>query len=92
MPITRSGAFVRAARRVIEMDEVLVAGDSGNDADMLRSGALGVVVKNHSSELRYLRGRDRICFTEWPYAHGILEGIDRHGFLPDDQPTLEVEG
>ena len=80
-----------ARRWGFEMDEVLVAGDSGNDADMLRSGALGVVVKNHSSELRYLRGRDRICFTEWPYAHGILEGIDRHGFLPDDQPTLDVE-
>lgn len=81
-----------ARRWGFEMDEVLVAGDSGNDADMLRSGALGVVVKNHSSELRYLRGRDRICFTEWPYAHGILEGIDRHGFLPEDQPTLDVEG
>jgi sucrose-phosphate synthase len=81
-----------ARRWGFEMDEVLVAGDSGNDADMLRSGALGVVVKNHSSELRYLRGRDRICFAEWPYAHGILEGIDRHGFIPDDQPTLDVEG
>ena len=78
-----------ARRWGFEMDEVMVAGDSGNDADMLRSGALGVVVKNHSSELRYLRGRDRICFTEWPYAHGILEGIDRHGFLPEDQPNLE---
>jgi sucrose-phosphate synthase len=81
-----------ARRWGFEMDEVLVAGDSGNDADMLRSGALGVVVRNHSSELRYLRGRDRICFTEWPYAHGILEGIDRHGFLPEEPPTLEAEG
>jgi sucrose-phosphate synthase len=81
-----------ARRWGFEMDEVLVAGDSGNDADMLRSGALGVVVRNHSSELRYLRGRDRICFTEWPYAHGILEGIDRHGFLPKEPPTLDAEG
>jgi sucrose-phosphate synthase len=80
-----------ARRWGFEMDEVLVAGDSGNDADMLRSGALGVVVKNHSSELRYLRGRDRICFSEWPHAHGILEGIDRHGFLPEDRPTLDEE-
>jgi len=64
------------------MDEVLVAGDSGNDADMLRSGALGVVVKNHSSELRYLRGRERIHFAESSYARGILEGIGHHGFLP----------
>jgi sucrose-phosphate synthase len=63
------------------MDEVLVAGDSGNDADMLRSGALGVVVSNHSSELRYLRGRERIHFANASYARGILEGIERHGFL-----------
>ena len=80
-----------ARRWGFEMDEILVAGDSGNDADMLRSGVLGVVVRNHSSELRHLRGRDRICFTEWPYAHGILEGIDRHGFIPDERPTLDVE-
>jgi sucrose-phosphate synthase len=73
------------------LDEVLVAGDSGNDADMLRSGALGVVVSNHSSELRYLRGRERIYFAEWPYAHGILEGIDRHRFLPEEPLTLEVD-
>ena len=63
------------------MDEVLVAGDSGNDADMLRSGVLGVVVKNHSSELRHLRGRERIYFADTSYARGILEGIDRHGFV-----------
>jgi sucrose-phosphate synthase len=72
-----------ARRWGFKMDEVLVAGDSGNDADMLRSGALGVVVQNHSSELRYLRGRERICFAEASYARGILEGIERHGFLPD---------
>jgi sucrose-phosphate synthase len=91
LPIRASkGRAIRylARRWGFEMDEVLVAGDSGNDADMLRSGALGVVVKNHSSELRYLRGRDRICFSDWPYAHGILEGIDRHGFIPDERPTL----
>jgi len=64
------------------MDHVLVAGDSGNDADMLRSGALGVVVKNHSSELRYLRGRERIYFAETSYSRGVLEGIRKHEFLP----------
>ena len=65
------------------MKEVLAAGDSGNDADMLRSGALGVVVKNHGSELRYLRGRERIYFAESSYARGILEGIHRHWSMSD---------
>jgi sucrose-phosphate synthase len=70
-----------ARRWGFSMDQVLVAGDSGNDADMLRSGALGVVVKNHSSELRYLRGRERIHFADASYARGVLEGIERHDFL-----------
>jgi sucrose-phosphate synthase len=63
-------------------DRVLVAGDSGNDADMLRSGALGVVVKNHSGELRTLRGRDTVYFAGASFARGILEGIEHHGFPP----------
>jgi sucrose-phosphate synthase len=74
-----------ARRWGFEMDEVLVAGDSGNDADMLRSGALGVVVKNHSGELRYLRGRDRVHFANASYARGILEGIKHYGFIPDSE-------
>jgi len=80
-----------ARRWGFNIAEVLVAGDSGNDADMLRSGALGVVVKNHSSELRYLRGRERIHFAEASYAYGILEGIDRHGFLPAKEPPADIE-
>lgn len=63
-------------------DRMLVAGDSGNDADMLRSGALGVVVGNHSSELRSLRGRDAVYFAAASHARGILEGIGHHGFPP----------
>ena len=46
-----------ARRWGLAMDRILVAGDSGNDADMLRGGAQAVVVANHSSELRQLKGR-----------------------------------
>ncbi len=73
------------------MDAVMVAGDSGNDADMLRSGALGVVVRNHSSELRSLRGRERIHFADASHARGVLEGIDWHGFLGDETPETDGE-
>jgi sucrose-phosphate synthase len=66
------------------LGHVLVAGDSGNDADMLRSGALGVVVQNFSSELKYLRGRERIHFADSAYARGIVEGIRHHKFLEAD--------
>ena len=70
------------------LGQVLVAGDSGNDADMLRSGALGVVVNNFSSELRHLRGREKIHFADSSHARGIVEGIHHHRFLEADSADL----
>lgn len=62
-------------------DNVLVAGDSGNDAGMLLGRTLGVVVGNHSRELDRLRNRPRIYFAEGEHARGILEGIEYYQFL-----------
>ena len=61
----------------IPLDRFLVAGNSGNDRDMLIGDMLGIVVGNHSPELATLRGRARIYFANQPCAAGILEGI-RH--------------
>jgi sucrose-phosphate synthase len=76
------GAALRylAHRWGLPMDRLMVAGDSGNDAEMLKAGALGVVVGNHSPELRPLRGKPRIYFAEASYARGVLEGIRHFGF------------
>lgn len=63
------------------VEHVLVAGDSGNDAEMLQTGSQAVVVANHSRDLRSLRGREGILFADAPHAAGILEGIRRFGFL-----------
>ena len=57
------------------MGNILVAGDSGNDEQMLTSGANAVVVGNYSSELEKLRGQDRVYFADSDYAQGILEAI-----------------
>jgi sucrose-phosphate synthase len=57
------------------MEKVLVAGDSGNDEQMLSSKAKAVVVGNYSSELEKLRGQDHVYFSEGKYAQGILEAI-----------------
>jgi sucrose-phosphate synthase len=62
-------------------ERLLVAGDSGNDAEMLSGDTLGVVVGNHDPELDFLRGHRRIYFAERPHAWGILEGIDHYDFL-----------
>lgn len=62
-------------------ENVLVAGDSGNDAGMLLGRTLGVVVANHGPELNRLKNRPRIFFASKPHAAGILEGIEYYNFL-----------
>lgn len=73
-------------------EHVLVAGDSGNDAGMLLGRTLGVVVGNHSKELRRLKNRPRVYFAESSHAAGILEGIQYYNFLGDIEiPNDRIE-
>lgn len=91
LPIRASkGQAVRyiGAKWGIPLDRMLVAGDSGNDIEMLRGDTLGVVVGNYSSELRHLRGEPRIYFASGNYAWGILEGLEHYAFL-NHQPQAE---
>lgn len=62
-------------------EQLLVAGDSGNDEGMLRGRTLGVVVGNYSPELEKLRQLPRIYFAEGSHARGIMEGIEYYHFL-----------
>jgi sucrose-phosphate synthase len=64
-------------------ERVLVAGDSGNDEQMLRGNTLGVVVGNYSPELNHMVGKPRIYFADQAYANGIIEGIEYYNFLGD---------
>jgi sucrose-phosphate synthase len=64
-------------------ERILVAGDSGNDEEMLRGNTLGLVVGNYSPELARLRGRERVYFAEGEYAWGVLEGMQFYNFLGD---------
>jgi sucrose-phosphate synthase len=64
----------------LPLQAFLVAGDSGNDREMLVGDTLGVVVGNHSPELEGLRGLEQIYFAERGHAWGILEGIARYRF------------
>jgi sucrose-phosphate synthase len=84
LPIRASkGLAVRylAHRWGLPMAQFLVAGDSGNDEDMLKGDARGVVVGNYSSELEKLKGKPYIYFAKADYAKGILEGIKHFDFL-----------
>jgi sucrose-phosphate synthase len=62
----------------LPLDHFVVAGDSGNDYDLLTGGTLGIVVANHSPELESLRGRERIHFASQPFAAGIQEGLEHY--------------
>jgi sucrose-phosphate synthase len=64
-------------------ERILVAGDSGNDEDMLRGNTLGLVVGNYCPELARLKGRERVYFAEGHYAWGIMEGMEYYDFLGD---------
>jgi sucrose-phosphate synthase len=75
----------------LEPERLLVAGDSGNDWDMLSGDTLGVVVSNHTSELERLRDRRRVYFAENAHARGILEGIDWYDFLGDIRIPAEEQ-
>ena len=70
------------ARRLgLPLARFVVAGDSGNDADMLQCGASAVVVANHFRELAPLRGRPNVHFSPWPFARGVIDGVNHYGLL-----------
>jgi sucrose-phosphate synthase len=78
----------RAMRYIGEMwginpDHILVAGDSGNDEEMLRGNTLAVVVGNYSDELKTLRDTPRIYFAKGQCAYGVIEGIEYYDFFGD---------
>ena len=73
--------------RGVPLGDFLVAGDSGNDAEMLVGETLAVVVGNHAPELEALRGSGRVYFARRPFAGGILEGIAHYGFA---EPPAEA--
>jgi sucrose-phosphate synthase len=71
-----------AQRLDIALDNILVAGGSGADEDMMRGNTLAVVVENrHHEELSLLPEVDRIYFAERRYAAGILEAIEHYDFF-----------
>lgn len=53
---------------------VLVAGDSGNDAEMLELGYPSVIVGNGHPELRYLHKQPTVYQASQTHAAGIQEG------------------
>lgn len=71
-----------AQRLDIPLEQLLVAGGSGADEDMMRGNTLAVVVANrHHEELSQLVEQERIYFANQPYAQGVMEAIDHYDFF-----------
>jgi len=79
-----------AAHADFSPDEVVFAGDSGNDFPALACGFRAIVVANASPGLagqvrRELTARGlehRLCLATLPATSGVLEGCRRFGLLP----------
>jgi sucrose-phosphate synthase len=65
----------------IPAERIAVAGDSGNDEEMLRGSFMGIVVGNYSEELARLKGKRRVYFAKGHYATGVLEGLKHYRFI-----------
>lgn len=68
----------------IGLDEVLVAGDTGNDRAMFELDHVrGVIPANgHAELLKLTEGNPRICLADRPEADGVLQGLRHWGVLP----------
>ncbi|MEW6591675.1 MAG: HAD family hydrolase, partial [Pseudomonadota bacterium] len=73
----------------LPLSAFLVAGDSGNDLEMLVGDTQAVVVANHSAELEPLRGLDQVYFAEARCAAGVLEGMAHYGLVARPAEVLK---
>jgi sucrose-6F-phosphate phosphohydrolase len=69
-----AAAMYLARHWKIGPERTLVAGDSGNDANMFIAGFKGIVVGNASPELKALNSPAVYVAQNW-HAAGVLEGI-----------------
>ena len=66
----------------IPVENILAAGGSGADEDMMRGNTKSVVVANrHNEELSELVDTDNIYFADRPFAAGILQAIEHYDFF-----------
>jgi sucrose-6F-phosphate phosphohydrolase len=69
-----AAAAYLASRWHLRPGEVVVAGDTGNDASMFMRGFHGIVVDNAHPELKAIRSPD-VYRSQQAYAGGVLEGM-----------------
>ncbi|MFO6464256.1 HAD-IIB family hydrolase [Jannaschia sp. KMU-145] len=82
-PRAGKAAAIRAyaAGQGLDARRCVVAGDSGNDLDMLTMGGTGIVVGNALPELDHLTPGPDLLRTRAHHAGGVLEGLAAAGLI-----------
>lgn len=77
-----------ASRLGLSSKDVVTAGDTGNDLDMMRPelGFRSVAVGNASEELRTYHA-PFLYHADAPFAAGVREGLVHHGWLEEARPS-----
>lgn len=66
----------------IQLNKVLVAGNTGNDNSMFRLPAVkGIVVENAHPELHEAVAHRRVYCTTRAFADGVLQGLVNFGII-----------
>jgi mannosylfructose-6-phosphate phosphatase len=73
----------------VDLERVIVAGDSGNDLEMFRQGFRGIVVGNAQRELQDLK-KPSIYHATGRFAEGVIEGLNY--WLADASLALAMHG
>jgi len=88
LPVRASKGFALrwvAEQFDIPMENILAAGGSGADEDMMRGNTQAVVVANrHDEELSELSDIEHIYFAQESFAAGIIEAMDHYDFFGDE--------
>jgi len=63
-------------------DDVFVAGDSGNDVEMLRAGRQAIIVANFSDDLASHTALKHSYVARATHARGVIEGVAHFRKLP----------
>lgn len=84
-PASKGGALLHLVERFgLPPAAVVVAGDSGNDRELLLTGAergmVAVLVANHEPELEDMRSHPGVYLASRPHCAGVLEGLERAGW------------
>jgi sucrose-6F-phosphate phosphohydrolase len=81
----KGNALAWLCRRInVELESVLVAGDTGNDSSMfLLPGIKGIVVENAQPELLEAVVKLPVFVATRVMADGVLEGLKHYGVIPD---------